>query len=159
MAVFDVLTLLAAIGCALMAGLFFAFSVSIMRALGALPPPQGIAAMQSINIVIVNPVFLTVFVGTALVCAIVIVLSLLRWDSASTLGPLLGGLLYLVGVIGVTGRCNIPRNDGLAKVAPDSADGARLWVDYLGTWTFWNHVRTLASLLALVAFALPHWSQ
>src|SRR5690606_28980359 len=46
------LVLLAALGCALMAGLFFAFSVAVMRALGALPAAQGIAAMQSINAVI-----------------------------------------------------------------------------------------------------------
>ena len=157
MGVYDTLTLLSAIGCALVAGLFFAFSVCVMRALGTLPSPHGIAAMQAINVVILNPIFLGVFVGTAATCAVVVVMSIVWWDPATTAGPLVGSLLYLIGSIGVTGRCNVPRNNALAGVAPDSADGARLWVDYLGTWTFWNHVRTLATLLALVAFALPRW--
>jgi uncharacterized membrane protein len=43
------LTLVAALGCGLMAGLFFAFSVSVMKALARLPSAEGIAAMQSIN--------------------------------------------------------------------------------------------------------------
>jgi uncharacterized membrane protein len=155
--VFDLLTLITMIGSALIAGVFFIFSVCIMRALGTLSPPQGIAAMQSINTVIINPWFLSVFVGTALACAVTLVMSVVRWDGASTAGPLIGSLLYLVGAIVVTGRCNIPRNDALAAVAPDSADGAALWVDYLGTWTFWNHVRTLAALAATLAFAIPYW--
>jgi uncharacterized membrane protein len=157
MGIYDTLTLLSAIGCALVAGLFFAFSVCVMRALGTLPPPQGIAAMQAINVVILNPVFLCVFVGTAATCAVVFVMSIVWWDPAATAGPLLGSLLYLIGSIGVTGRCNVPRNNALAKVASDTADGARVWLDYLGTWTFWNHVRALASLLALAAFVLPYW--
>ncbi len=43
------LTFAAAIGSGLMAGLFFVFSVTVMTALGKLPAPAGIAAMQSIN--------------------------------------------------------------------------------------------------------------
>jgi uncharacterized membrane protein len=52
-----VLTLLAMLGCGLMAGFFFAFSAVIMAALARLPPAQGIAAMQTINVVVINPWF------------------------------------------------------------------------------------------------------
>jgi uncharacterized membrane protein len=45
---FPVLTV-AAIGCGLMAGLFFVFSVCVMRALGRLPAETAIATMQAIN--------------------------------------------------------------------------------------------------------------
>jgi uncharacterized membrane protein len=55
------LTLFAALGCGLIAGVFFAFSAFVMKALGRLPPAEGIAAMQSINIAVINPVFLTAF--------------------------------------------------------------------------------------------------
>jgi uncharacterized membrane protein len=159
MSTFELLTLVCAIGSGLIAGVFFAFSTSIMRALGTLPPPHGIAAMQSINIVIINPWFLSVFLGTAAACVVTFVMSIARWQSASTAGPLIGSVLYLVGVIVVTFRCNVPRNDALAAAAPEGADGAALWVDYLATWTFWNHVRTLAAVGATVAFAVPRWVQ
>ncbi|PTR10630.1 hypothetical protein C8R32_101160 [Nitrosospira sp. Nsp5] len=60
------LTFLAVLGCGLMAGLFFVFSNSVMKVLARLHPESGIAAMQSINIVIINPLFLTVFLGIPL---------------------------------------------------------------------------------------------
>jgi len=43
------LTLVSALGCGLTAGVFFAFSSFVMKALGRIQPAQGIAAMQSIN--------------------------------------------------------------------------------------------------------------
>jgi uncharacterized membrane protein len=63
--------LLSALGCGLMAGLFFAFSVSVMRALAALPSAAGLAAMQSINVAIINPMFLAAFFGTAVACLLI----------------------------------------------------------------------------------------
>ncbi len=47
-----VLKLFAALGCGLIAGVFFAFSSFVMNALARIQPTQGIAAMQSINITI-----------------------------------------------------------------------------------------------------------
>ena len=44
-----VLSLFAAIGCAMMAGVF-AFSSFVMKALARLPAEQGVAAMQAINV-------------------------------------------------------------------------------------------------------------
>jgi uncharacterized membrane protein len=60
-----VLTLMTALGCGLIGGTFFAFSAFVMRALSYLPPAHGIAAMQSINVVVLNRWFLPPFCGTA----------------------------------------------------------------------------------------------
>jgi uncharacterized membrane protein len=57
-------------------------------------------------------------------------------------------LLYIGGAILVTMLCNVPRNNALAAVQPDSAGGDQLWADYIRTWTAWNHVRTFACLAA-----------
>ena len=67
-----------------------------------------------------------------------------------------GGLLYFVGNVVVTIVFNVPRNDALARVQATNADGARVWTDYLITWTRWNHVRTVTALAAagMFAFAL-----
>jgi hypothetical protein len=48
------LTVVTALGCGLNAGVFFAFSSFVMKALARLQPAQGIAAMQSINLVAVT---------------------------------------------------------------------------------------------------------
>jgi len=152
---FDLLTLLAALGSAVVAGVLFIFSVCIMRALGSLPPAHGIAVMQAINVIIINPWFLAAFVGTAAACAIVLGGQIVQGHV--TPGAVTGSLLYLVGVVGITAVCNIPRNDALAKASPESADAARLWADYLRTWTMWNHVRTAAGLAASLAFMAERW--
>lgn len=144
----DVVTLVSVLGCGLIAGVFFAFSTFVMKALGAIPPPQGIAAMQSINIVVINPVFLTPFVGTAATCAVLIVASVLRWNDPRALYWLLGGLFYVVGCFLVTMMFNVPRNDALAALTPSSADAVQYWTSYLSSWTTWNHVRTAAALVA-----------
>jgi uncharacterized membrane protein len=147
-------TLVSAIGSGLVAGTFFAFSTFVMKALGNLPPPQGIAAMQSINVVVINPWFMTAFLGTGLACVGVLIASLLRWQDPTTPYLLSGSLLYLVGTILVTMLFNVPRNDALAAVAPATPEAAALWVSYLSTWTAWNHVRTLAALAASALFTI-----
>jgi uncharacterized membrane protein len=137
-----------ALGCGLMAGFFFAFSVCVMNALARIPPAQGIAAMQSINIVVINPWFLSTFVGTAAACVLLAIFSLVRWHRPGAVYLLVGSLLYLTGVFLVTFVFNVPRNDALAAVDPASADGASLWAGYVTSWTAWNHVRTVAALAA-----------
>jgi len=142
------LTLISALGCGLIAGVFFVFSAFVMKALARLPPAQGIAAMQSINVVVINPLFMAVFLGTAAACALLIVSASMRWHRAGAACLLAGSLLYLVGTVLVTMVFNVPRNDALAIVDPASADGARLWARYVSDWTAWNHVRTAAALAA-----------
>ena len=144
-----VLEFAAALGAALMAGLFFAFSVAVMGALGRIAPAAGIAAMQSINVVILNPWFFLAFFGTAAVCAALAVMALLRWTEPGAALLLIACALYLVGNIVVTMLCNVPLNTALATADPASADGAALWSRYLSTWTAWNHVRTVSCLASL----------
>ena len=150
------LTLITALGCGLVAGVFFAFSTFVMKALARLPAAQGIAAMQSINVVVINPWFMAAFMGTAVACVLVAVFSLLEWSEPEAVYSLSGGLVYLIGTILVTIAFNVPRNDALAAADPQSADGAGLWAGYVTSWTAWNHVRTAAALAAagLLTFAL-----
>lgn len=143
-----ILTVVSALGCALMAGVFFAFSNTIMNALARLPPAQGMAAMQSINVAVLNPLFLTLFLGTAAACALLAVWSVVVWDRSGAAARLAGSLVYLIGAFLVTIACNVPRNNALAAAAPASVEGERLWAGYLTSWTAWNHVRTGASLAA-----------
>lgn len=151
------LTFTAAIGCGLMAGVFFAFSTFVMPALARLQPDRGIAAMQSINITAINPLFMLALFGTAIACLFIVIYTLLHWDRSGTIYLSIGSLVYLVGAILVTILANVPLNNALAIVKPDSVDGATLWAKYLRDWTFWNHIRTLAALAAsaIFIFSLP----
>jgi uncharacterized membrane protein len=143
-----VLTLITALACGLVAGFFFAYSASVMRALARLPAPQGIAAMQSINVVVINPLVMSALFGTALACAVLIVAAVIEWGEPYAVYLLIGGAVYLVGVVLLTIVYHVPRNDALARVDPDSPDAARHWSRYAGGWTAWNHVRAVTALAA-----------
>ncbi|QIF01117.1 anthrone oxygenase family protein [Roseimicrobium sp. ORNL1] len=145
-------TFIAALGSGLVAGIFFAFSTFIMKALGKLPPEKGIAAMQSINVVIINPWFIPLFIGTALLCVFMTVLAFVQRPPSAMTWLLAGSVLYFVGSFVFTMIFNVPRNNALDAVDAASAEGAKLWADYLVTWTFWNHVRTVASSGAMASF-------
>jgi uncharacterized membrane protein/ketosteroid isomerase-like protein len=148
------LTLVAALGSGLVAGIFFAFSNFVMKALARVPPAQGTAAMQSINVIVLNKWFFAVFFGTAVCCLALAVTSFVRWQKPGAGYLLVGSLLYLIGTILVTITCNVPLNDALAAVDPSSADAAPIWTNYLKNWTGWNHVRTIAAVAAAASFVV-----
>jgi uncharacterized membrane protein len=151
-----VVILATALGCGLVGGVFFAFSTFIMSALARLPPREGIAAMQAINITVITPPFMLALFGTGLVCLVLAAYELVAVRSPDSLYLVTGGLLYFLGNVVVTIVFNVPRNNALAAADPASVDGARVWADYLVTWTRWNHVRTVTALAAaaLLTFAL-----
>jgi len=141
-----------ALGCGLLAGLYFAFSAFVMTALGRIDQAAGISAMNAINADIVRSLFMPVFLGTTLSCAVLVVFGGLRWQEPGATVMVCGGVLYVVGMFIVTIICNVPLNDQLAAADPASAAAAPLWARYLADWTFWNHVRTVASLAATALF-------
>ena len=142
------LTAVTALGCALVGGVFFAFSTFVMHALARLPPAQGVAAMQAINATAISFAFMLALFGTGLACAGVAAWALA--DSGAPYAPhlLAGGGLYLAGVIAVTIAFNVPRNDALARLEPASAGAPDAWTRYVAEWTRGNHVRTVAALAA-----------
>ncbi|MCA1404610.1 DUF1772 domain-containing protein [Ensifer sp. IC3342] len=151
-ALIPALAFAAVIGSGLMAGLFFIFSVCIMQALSRLPPDQGIAAMNAINEVIQNPIFLTTFMGTALLGLALIASALFSGGQGGWLLAA-GGLTYFVGTLLVTIVFNVPLNDALAAASGEAA--REIWQkQYLTDWVWWNHVRTFTSIGALALFVL-----
>lgn len=143
-----VLTLLAALGSALVGGVLLAFSDFVMKSLGRIAPEAGVAAMREINVVVLRSWFLRAFFATALLSLVLIAIALLRWRMPESYLLLAGGALYLLGPILVTLRRNVPRNNALAR------EGGAVWADYLVTWTRWNHVRTAAAFAAALLYIL-----
>jgi uncharacterized membrane protein len=149
-----VVTFLAALGTALLAGNFFAFSAFLMRALGGLSAERGIVAMQAITVAIKWPVFLILFFGTAALCAVLAGSAMLHWDAPGSCYLLAGTLLFLLGTFAVTMMRNVPFNRELIAVAPDTKDARDLWKRFQASWSMWNHVRTISAFLACAALIL-----
>jgi len=135
-------------------GVFYGFSSFVMKALAQLPAAQGVAAMQRINIVVINPWFMGAFMGTLLLSIACVVVAVMAGSAAL----LAGGLLYALGTFGVTMAFNVPRNNRLARLDAASSDAAAYWPTYVREWTRWNHVRTAAALVAAACAVLVCYS-
>jgi uncharacterized membrane protein len=144
------LTLVTALGCGLSAGALFALSSFVMQGLARLPTAQGIAAMQSINVMAPTPVFMTALFGSGVLCLAVAVWTLADWDGSYGPWLLAGSALYLLGP-GVTMGYNVPRNNALDRADPADPDAEALWRRYVTEWTRGNHVRVLAGVAAAAA--------
>lgn len=146
------LSFTAAAGAALVGGVFFGFSNFIMAGLGRLSPAQGATAMNSINVTVINPGFMTALFGTGLLCLIAAAIALGSLGTLDGKLILAAALLYIIGCDGVTMALNVPLNNALAGAPVGTPEGAALWTRYLKDWTFWNSVRTGASFAAAILF-------
>ena len=148
------LTLLAALGCAMMAGVFFAFSTFVMKALARLPAERGVAAMQAINVAAVTFAFMAALFGIAVACGFLAVWALFAWDKGFAPYLLVGSALYLVGTILLTIAYHVPRNEALATVEPRGADAESHWRRYLSGWIAWKHLRAATALAAAATLTI-----
>ncbi|MFD0773522.1 DUF1772 domain-containing protein [Streptomonospora algeriensis] len=135
----------ATIATGIVAGLFFAFSCSVMPALRHTADPVFIEVMQRINVAILNGWFLLVFLGAPVATALTAALILARGEGA-TLLPVTAALVLYLAMIAVTRVFNIRMNNELAGSGPEGGtDPAAVRRRFEGPWTGWNMVRTLLS--------------
>lgn len=146
-----VVPVFAVVATGLFAGLFFAFSIAVMPGLRRAGDRALIEAMQGINVAILNPFFALVFIGApvAVLACVVLRASVGATSSAVWSGA---GLLCLLLALVTTFAVNVPRNNVLEREGPAEriADPAAVRAAFEPVWVRWNHVRTLASLVALV---------
>jgi uncharacterized membrane protein len=140
-------------GTGLVGGIFFAFSNFVMKALAQVPATEGAEVMQRINVTVLNPLFFAVLFGTGVIALIVAVATPNVWNAPGAVLSRIAAALYLFGTLGVTIVRNVPLNERLAVTALTDATLSPTWAHYLEAWTWWNHVRTIAALLAAALFA------
>ena len=145
------------VAAALMAGIFLAFSSFVMPALDNIDSDNAIAAMQRINIDVFCWSFGILFFGIPIASLAIAVYSLTQWPSPWATHALLGSAIYLTGSLIVTIAGNVPLNNKLARIRPSAETAATAqteWRAFTVPWTRWNHLRTLASAAAALAFLL-----
>ncbi len=138
----------------LVAGIFFAFSTFAMKGIRALPPVQGMQAMQAVNITAVQPPFMSLFFGGTVLSVVVAVMALVDLDRAGAWWALAGAVVYVFGVFVLTAAYHVPRNNRLAVVEPDDPDAPAIWQRYATEWTRANHIRAIAPTFTAVALIL-----
>lgn len=146
-----ILLIITATVTALIAGLFYAYSCSVVLGLGKLSDSEYLKSMQSINREILNPVFFLSFMGTAFLLPISTFLY--RGQNLVFILLLMATLAYLIGVFGVTIFGNVPLNDQLDKfdIVNSSAEAIKeMRNNFERKWNFLNNIRTVFSVITIV---------
>jgi uncharacterized membrane protein len=97
-----VVVTIALLGSALVGGVFFAFSSFVMKALARIGSADGISAMQSIDVVVINRSFLGPFMGSAPNATEFWIHYLQRWTTWNhirTGAAMIAVLLYTAGLM------------------------------------------------------------
>jgi uncharacterized membrane protein len=151
MSLLEWVLLVTAVLCGVAGGVFFAFSTYVMPALDCVAPGQAVAAMQAINVAAVAP-FTTVQGAPAVLSVALIVDALLDWRGTASALIVAAGVVYLGGLIALTGAYHVPRNNALDRVDAAGPEAGAAWRRYGGPWTRANHVRALAGMVAAGLF-------
>ena len=137
---------------ALMAGLFFSYSISVSLGLGKLSDSEYIKAMQSINREIQNPLFFLCFFGV-LIMLPVATITQYSIDKTTFIVLLAATLFYAIGVFGITVFANVPLNNQLDQfdLSNQTNEAIQTQRQYFETkWNYWNNIRTINSIIAII---------
>ncbi|WP_157249447.1 DUF1772 domain-containing protein [Nonomuraea typhae] len=138
--------ILSTLSAGLMAGLFAAFAYAVMPGLKQSSSRTLVEAMQRINVAILNPVFMSAFMGGLLFMLAAVILHW-RADLRPVLPWVIAGFLLYLVMFFVTAGVNVPLNDQLAKAgAPgEIADLGAVRAAFEDKWVAWNVVRAVAA--------------
>ena len=152
-AVRSVTLALATLTTGLIAGVFYAYTVSVNLGLAEQPDASYVAVENAISDRIENPLFFASFIGAALFLLAALAAHSSRPRSARFWLVALACAFYIGGGLLVTMFVNVPLNEDLARVASDASAGelGRARAAYEDPWNFWNDVRAVSSVLAFVA--------
>ena len=141
----DTVLVIATIAAGLLAGLFYAYTVSVMPGLARGDDRTWVEAMRGINIAIQNGWFMLTFLGAPLLAAVAGVLYL---RSGPPLWWIVAAFACLLAMLVITGVVHMPMNNAIT-VHDSLASGdsyAELRARFEGPWVRWNVVRVAVSI-------------
>ncbi len=137
----------------LSAGLFYAWSVSVIPGTKKIMDLTYLETMQSINRAILNPAFFLIFFGSIILLSLA---SIYEFHTNKWVFGLLlaSAITYLIGTIGVTGLGNVPLNDKL-----DVLNLKELGIDRIREFRMyyepnWNRLHLIRTVFAVSSFLL-----
>ncbi|MFD2472315.1 anthrone oxygenase family protein [Amycolatopsis silviterrae] len=138
----EVVLVAAVVAAGLIAGLFYAWTVSVMPGLARADDHTFVTAMREMNVAIVNGWFMLSFLGAPLLSIAAVVLHLTS-GAQGGLPWLVAGAVLLVAMLVITGAVNVPMNNALDK---GTASVAELRARFEKPWVRWNTARTVLSV-------------
>ena len=153
MGIFQIVLILAAFLCSLVAGFVFAFAFVVMPGIRSLNDREFIRAFQVMDGIIQNnqPICVLVWVGSVVALMTSAVLGFGQMDGAGRLLIVFAALAYFFGVQLSTFTINVPLNNKLQALNLDAMDETEQEAarqDFEPRWNRWNSFRTVFASLA-----------
>ena len=146
----EVVIVLAALANGLQAGTYYTWASGVMPGLARTDDRTFVHAMQEMNVAIVNPVFLSSFLGAPVLAVLALVLAegdARPWAIAAAVGA--------VATLVITIGGNVPLNNALDAARPvdEVSDHGAVRAAFESRWVRLNAVRALTSTVALGCLA------
>jgi uncharacterized membrane protein len=140
----------ATVATGLQAGTYYVWACGVMPGLARSDDRTFVAALQHLNVAIVNPVFLASFLGAPVLAA-----AAAATGGATARPWAVAGLVLAIGTVVVTAAANIPLNNALeaAGNVDRIKDLAAVRADFEHSWVRWNIVRVATSTASLACLA------
>ena len=141
----------------LMAGLFYAWSISVTPGLAKIKDASYLHAFQSMNRAILNPLFFVVFFGLVVLLPLLSYFTFQHSTGNQFWLVVSATVVYFVGIMAVTIAGNIPLNNKLEalqieSMTPEQMDEFRKGFE--SKWNRLNHIRTISSILTFLFLAM-----
>lgn len=138
----------------LIAGLYYAWSCSVIPGIGKLSDVNYLSAIQSMNKEILNPVFFASFMGTLILLPVCTWLHYKSGMSTTFWLLLAASLIYAIGSFGVTMVGNVPLNNTMDKFNVSSATIESMIKQRQNFEIPWNKLHSIRTFATVVSFVL-----
>ena len=159
MNILDISLIFSILTCSLVTGFIFTYAVVVMPGLSTLNDKEFIRAFQVTDGIIQNnqPLFMLTWVGSIIAILSSIIIAIVFVGISETWLIVLVGVVYLLGVQGITISIHIPLNNHLQQVNIDELNAERLSeerIKFENKWNKFNIIRTMIAFSVSVILLL-----
>ena len=145
--------------CALSVGFILTYAIIVMPGLSKLDDKEFIKAFQVTEGIIQNnqPIFIFIWVGSIISVLGTIIISILSLGIIEAWLIIFAGVIYLLGVQGITISIHLPLNKNIQKIDVNSNNSQTLSEvrrNFEKKWNYFNNIRTGVALFVILIFLL-----
>ena len=150
MNILDISLIFSILTCSLVTGFIFTYAVVVMPGLSKLNDKEFIRAFQVTDGIIQNnqPLFMLTWVGSIIAILSSILIAIIFVGISETWLIILVGVVYLLGVQGITISIHIPLNNHLQQVNIDELNAERLSEERIKFENKWNNFNIIRTIIA-----------
>ena len=150
MNILDISLIFSILTCSLVTGFIFTYAVVVMPGLSTLNDKEFIRAFQVTDGIIQNnqPLFMLTWVGSIIAILSSIIIAIVFVGISETWLIILVGVVYLLGVQGITISIHIPLNNHLQQVNIDELNAQKLSEERIMFEKKWNNFNIIRTIIA-----------